>query len=63
MTLMDMASEFVYTMKHDGEKSILRNRSSRSQMVGTTWTPSQDLAPKTGYLKQGGEGGVDEAIT
>lgn len=58
MTLIDMASE---SMKHDGEKSILR--SSRFQVVGTTWTPSQDLAPKTGYLKQGGEGGVDKAIT
>lgn len=58
MTLINMASEFVYTMKHDGEKSILRNRSSTSQVVGTTSTPSQDLAPKTGCLKQRGEGGV-----
>lgn len=56
MTLIVMASEFVYTMKHDGEKSIFRNRSSRSQGIGTTWTPSQDLAPKTGYVQQGGRG-------
>lgn len=56
MTLIDMANEFAYTVKHDGEKSILRHRSSRSQVVGTTWTSSQDLAPKTGYVKQEGGG-------
>lgn len=56
MTLIVMASEFVYTMKLDGEKSIFRNRSSRSQGIGTTWTPSQDSVPKTGYVQQGGRG-------